>query len=415
MTTTSPHITPSSRTGAPSNSSKGGQTSPMGAADRTQGLSGRASDRHNSPQPSGADCSPSTVAPARTSGVSRGLTAQLSTKRLQESTRLKALSMLDRFRVMRTLDVAVVCFPERPFKAALTAAQRAVRGMVKDGLIRRYRTDRFQTIYGLSVKGAAWLHDHGREQATSSVRRTSDMTNPEHRLWLQLLVLAAEARGLSAETEQEMLSRINRGRNPMAAMIQGPLKVYVTSNGRTEGKTLRPDALFKEPDGATWVEVDRSKRGSDREAGLRALALAVGSDLIDSQLLRRVVVFCKSERIQGRALAVLRALAREQSEKVLVSGRRQFKETSDGVFEVTAAQEVKLSDGRVMEKPVVAGHVLVQALPTWLPKVRVDAQNRHRMDGWLTDDYLPYRRAGCGAAWPPIASPLLASGNSARS
>ena len=170
-----------------------------------------------------------------------------------------------------------------------------------------------------------------------------------------------------AETEQEMLSRINRGRNPMAAMVQGPLKVYVTSNGRTEGKTLRPDALFNEHDGATWVEVDRSKRGSDREAGLRALALAVGSDLIDGQRLRRVVVFCKSDRIQGRALAVLRALAREQSGKVLVSGRRQFKETSDGVFEVTAAQEVKLSDGRVMEKPVVAGHLLVQALPTWLP------------------------------------------------
>ena len=112
---------------------------------------------------------------------------------------------------------------------------------------------------------------------------------------------------------------------------------------------------------------------------------------------------------------MLRALAREQSGKVLVSGRRQFKETSDGVFEVTAAQEVKLSDGRVMEKPVVAGHLLVQALPTWLPKVRVDAQNRHRMDGWLTDDYLPYRRADCGAAWPPLVSPLLISSNRTRS
>ncbi len=68
-----------------------------------------------------------------------------------------ALKLANRFRVVRTIDVAVGCFAERPFKAALTAAQRAMRGMVKDDLLRRYRTDRFQTVYGLSGKGADWL------------------------------------------------------------------------------------------------------------------------------------------------------------------------------------------------------------------------------------------------------------------
>ncbi|MBS0475607.1 MAG: replication-relaxation family protein [Proteobacteria bacterium] len=317
--------------------------------------------------------------------------------------------MLDRFRVMRTLDVGVVCFPERPFKAALTAAQRAVRGMVKEGLIRRYKTDRFQTIYGLTLKGAEWLRDHGREQAESSVRRTSDMTNPEHRLWLQLIVLAAEARGLRAETEQELLRRLNQGHGALSSMVQGPLVVNVSINGVTESRTLRPDALLFEPDGATWVEVDRSKRGGDRESALRALGLSVGCELTKGPTLRRVVIFCKSDRIAARALAVIRGLARDQSEKVLIGGRRHFAETAPGVFEVRAAQEVRLADGRVMERPELVGHVIVQMLPVWLPKVRIDARNQHRIDGWLTDDYLPYRRAACGTAWPSLASPLLAA------
>jgi hypothetical protein len=187
---------------------------------------------------------------------------------------------------MRTIDVAVHCYPERLFKAALTAAQRCVRGLVKEQLIKRYKSDRFQTIYGLTARGAEWLKDHGHEGAASSVRRVSDMTNPEHRLWLQLLVLAAEARGLKAETEQELLQRLNRGRRPGKATVQGLLSVYLNVAGKVLERTLRPDAHFREPDGVTWVEVDRSKRGAERESALKALGKNVGTKLLSGETLK---------------------------------------------------------------------------------------------------------------------------------
>lgn len=349
------------------------------------------------------------VETASTPAVHRGLSAQLSTTQLQSSARLRALLMLNRFRVMRTIDVAVHCYPERPFKAALTAAQRCVRGLVKEQLIRRYKSDRFQTIYGLTTRGADWLKDHGHEGAASSVRRVSDMTNPEHRLWLQLLVLAAEARGLRAETEQELLRRLNRNIGPGQPSVQGLLDVTLRSEGRTLVRTLRPDAALREPDGVTWVEVDRSKRGGEREASLRALSLSVGALLRDGQKLRRVVVFCRNERIQGRALSLLRGLAHDTRNMVLVNGRRSLTEVAPGTFEVLAAQTVKLPNGRVVDKTVHAGHVVIQLLPTWLPKARITAGEALRCDGWMHDDYLPYRRAGTGSAWSALTSPLLAS------
>lgn len=349
------------------------------------------------------------VQTASAPAVHRGLSAQLSTTQLQSSARLRALLMLNRFRVMRTIDVAVHCYPERPFKAALTAAQRCVRGLVKAQLIRRYKSDRFQTIYGITARGADWLKDHGHEGAASSVRRVSDMTNPEHRLWLQLLVLAAEARGLRAETEQELLRRLNWNIGPGQPSVQGLLDVTLRSEGRTLVRSLRPDAAFREPDGVTWVEVDRSKRGGEREASLRALSLSVGALLRDRQKLRRVVVFCRNERIQGRALALLRGLAHDTKNVVLVDGRRSLTEIAPGTFEVLAAQTVKLPGGRVVDKTVHAGYVVIQLLPTWLPKARITAGEVLRCDGWMHDDYLPYRRAGTGSGWPPLTSSLLAS------
>lgn len=353
------------------------------------------------------ECPP--VQAASTPAVHRGLSAQLSTKELQSSARLRALLMLNRFRVMRTIDVAVLCYPERSFKAALTAAQRAVRGMVKEQLIRRYKSDRFPNLYGLTARGAEWLRDRGHEGAESSVRRVSDMTNPEHRLWLQLLVVAAESRGLVAETEQELLRRLNRHVGPGQKTVQGLLSVNVRMDGRTLERTLRPDALLKEPDGSTWIEVDRSKRGAEREASLRALAMSVGSPLRDGQRLRRVVVFCRNERIQGRALALLRGLAHDTKNLVLVDGRRSFTEIAPGTFKVLAAHTVKLPSGRVVDKTVHAGYVVIQMLPTWLPKARTTGGTELCCDGWMHDDYLPYRRAGSGSAWPALTSPLLAS------
>ena len=335
--------------------------------------------------------------------VSRGLSKEIPTTILQTLICERALLLANRFRVIRTIDVAVACFAERPFKAALTAAQRAMRGMVKGKLLKRYRTDRFQTVYGLTQKGVDWLESRGKE-AASSVRRVSDMSNPEHRLWAQFLVLASEARGLAALTEQELLQELNRSKTGKS-MVQGLLKVNVSTGSSGSWGNLRPDAVCRERTSGgtevatTWFEVDRSKRGANREAALAALAMRVGSTLTDGTVLRTVVVCARTERIQQRALAVIRNLAKVQGELVLIEGRRHFEEVEPGVFTVTAFVETKGGKRGAMADAVV-GHVVVQLLPTWLPKARVTSESQTELPGWFDENYLPYRLPGGGPTWP---------------
>ena len=346
---------------------------------------------------------PSTTTPRK---VARGLAASISSTQLQQGIWVRTLLMGNRFRVIRTIDVAVSCFPERPFKAALTAAQRAMRGMVKAELLRRYRTDRFQTVYGLTQKGVDWLDEHGHD-AASSVRRVSDMTNPEHRLWAQFWVLACEARGLKALTEQELLQALNENVKPGQLAIQGLLTVTTTRGKRASTLQLRPDAVAHEQDGTTWLEVDRSKRGSDREASLAALVSSMGRILKDGSTLRRVVILCKTERIRKRAIAVLNGLAEANNPEVLIAGRRHFRELEPGSYAVWSALESKLRDGRTKLVDALAGHVIVQLLPIWLPKVRIDASNTHSLAGWFAENYLPYKRPESLGAWKAPVSPLL--------
>lgn len=341
------------------------------------------------------------------SKVPRGLTTTVSPAYLQRSIWLRALLIANRFRVIRTLDIAVCCFPERTgFKASLTAAQRAVRGLVKAGLLRRYRTDRFQTIYGLAQAGADYIEEAGFD-AASSVRRVSDMTNPEHRLWAQFLVLASEARGLQAMTEQELLQHLNKDKQPGDALVQGLLRVTWTRGKTTVNQQLRPDAVAIEPDGTTWLEVDRSKRSANRFSALEALVGAVGRKLTDGNILRRVVIFCKSERIRKGALALLHGLANENNSEVLTPDRRHFREVEPGIFEVWSARTSKLLDGRTKLVDSLAGHVIVQLLPIWLPRVRIDSKNTFSMAGWFGENYLPYRRPASMPPWQNMSSPLL--------
>ncbi len=358
----------------------------------------------------------SSLAPATTETVTprkvaRGLAATMSTTKLKQGIWLRALLTANRFRVIRTIDIAVCCFAERPFKAALTAAQRAVRGMVKAELLRRYRSDRFQTIYGLTQKGVDWLEEAGHD-ASSSVRRVSDMTNPEHRLWAQFWTLACEARGLNAMTEQELLQHLNKSSKPGQPLIQGLLTVTTTQGNKTRTIQLRPDAVATEKGengGTIWLEVDRSKRGSDREASLAALASSVGRTLKDGSRLRRVVIFCKTERIRKRAIAVLTGLAKANNSEVLLTGRRHFRELEPGTYAIWTALESKLTDGRSELVDTLVGHVIIQLLPIWLPKVRIDATNTHLLAGWFGENYLPYRRPEGLGAWKTPVSPLLSS------
>ena len=338
--------------------------------------------------------------------VPRGLTSQVSTLALQERIWARSLLLVDRFRVIRTIDIAVHCFAERPFKAALSAAQRAVRGMVKAKLLARYRTDRFMTVYGLTQRGADWLEDRGLE-ASASVRRVTDMTNPEHRLWSQFLTLCAEARGLKAMTEQELMLALNRGLKPDEKPVQGLLSVTSLSGAKRRSLILRPDALAIEDDGISWFEVDRSARGSDRAASLRALVMSIGAKTTLGQPLRRVVVFSRTRRIHLRVLATLDGLVTDSEQAGLMEGRRQLRRTESALYEVHQTVEQKMRDGRVRLQDVLAGHVIVQELPVWLPRVRLDGRGNWPLFGWFDDNYLPYRRPTSHLSWSLPASALL--------
>jgi hypothetical protein len=348
----------------------------------------------------------------RTKAVARQVSRRHSSQQPSETERpapggireriwVRALATANRFRVIRTLDVAAVAFPERPFKASLTAAQRTVRALVKAGLLRRYKTRRFQTVYALSAAGAQWLHERGQEGA-SSTRRVSDMTNPEHRLWAQHLVLCAEARGLHAETEGELLSRLS-GSPAGQTAAQGLLR-YVDGS---EVRWLRPDAVAHDAHNTIWIEVFTSYPGQARADSMRALFHRVGSALEDGSSLSHVALFALSRRTELRLLSLLRELVKSSADRVLIEGRRHFREIEPTVFEVQAAVEVAVDSARTRLAESVVGHITVQTLPTWLPKVRIDSRNCHSTAGWFSENYLPYRRpAPCGP-WPAPSSPLL--------
>ena len=169
----------------------------------------------------------------------------------------------------------------------------------------------------------------------------------------------------------------------------------------------QPDAVAAEPDGVTWFEVDRSARGADRAASLRGLALALGRPTKLDLSLKRVVVLTRNSRIHNRVTATLRDLAAQSRGFSLSEGRRQLREVKPGLFEVWMTVEQRLPDGRGQLVDVVAGHVVVQLLPTWLPKVRLDGRDGHSTAGWFPENFLPYERPSTLGAWPRPRSPLL--------
>ncbi|WP_374662666.1 DNA-binding protein [Inhella sp.] len=281
-----------------------------------------------------------------------------------------------------------------------------MRGLVKAGLLRRYRTDRFQTVYGLTQPGARWLQEAGVE-AKASVRRVSDMSNPEHTLWAHFIVLAAEARGLKASTEAELLRALNTSTADTQPGKQGLLRVEGQTPHGTVHHYLRPDAVFDDHDGVAWIEIERSARGANRAAALRTLALSVGAKLVDGRVLRRVVVFTRTERIRGRVMAALRGVAEQTRESALMRGRRLLKEVEADSFEVWMTVDRRHTDGRSSLVDKLAGHVIVQELPTWLPRLRLDGRKESSTAGWLGENYLPYRRPLGLPAWETPQSPLL--------
>lgn len=359
-------------------------------------------------QPSATN-SPASPSDERRSPVARGITQQLHPREIAEVITKRSLLLANRFRVIRTIDIAVHCFPERPFKAALTAAQRTVRRLVRAKLLARYKTERMMTIYGLTQRGVAWLAER-EVKATASVRRVSDMTNPEHRLWAQFIALCAQARGLEALSEAELLARLSAGQEkPAGKGSHGLISAVLPNKGRPKTFLLRPDAVAIEESGLTWFEIDKSSRGSARAEALSALVMSIGEQTALRRPLCRVVIFSSTSRVENRVIATLERLRGSLAAAFHDEGTRQLRSgDEDGVWEVWVTRCRSLADGRVQLVDRKEGYVVVQRLPRWFTKIRLSAAATDAVcPGWFHENYLPYRRPAGTGDWDALASPLL--------
>jgi hypothetical protein len=261
---------------------------------------------------------------------------------------LEVLRTVNRFRLIRALDIAAAVFPERDLKAGLSAAHRATsRLCVAKGARRKtlnanqesesssqlnkpkrvrssraflvkYRSDAGQTYYGLTKAGAQWLRENGDPDtgdslAQASVSTVCSKSNPEHEMWANTVTLTCAARGIKAWNETELKAllgwspdkpkvfpitvKTNRRVHVAASDSQGDRHLSRVSTDVMKG--LLPDVLASTVGGAVWIEVDKSVRGGDRRKDLEHVIRHIGRTLtgVDQHLvsnrLGRVVVLCK--------------------------------------------------------------------------------------------------------------------------
>lgn len=195
----------------------------------------------------------------------------------QRLNRLRALRLVNRFRQLRSIDLAAGLFPAREFKAALSAVQRLTKSLVELRMLLRYRSLSGQTYYGLGEVGARWLRQNGDEfdgDAHASASRVCEKTNPEHALWSAFVTLCCEARGLWAMSEKELIPHLVQG--PDFRQRQQMLSV---SDERGEPKALMADTVAHDGRNLVWAEIDRSERGSARLSDLVALVRSCGREV----------------------------------------------------------------------------------------------------------------------------------------
>jgi ribosomal protein S25 len=323
------------------------------------------------------------------------------------------LMHIGRFRVVRAVDVAVACFAERPYSAARQAARRALLGLQNEGFVRKYLTEKHQTIYAMTDAGSRHLERQGISSKSSS-RRAASMVNPVHTLWLNMLVSACEARGLPAYTESELQSSLNEGVSNFKNKVRGILSVSANAGpGRT---LLQPDLLATEEDGVTWFEVDTSRRGPTRSARFDSLAKSVGKPLRvlaeklymhpNNVTLRRVALLTDDILHLTRLRNKMLRLADTTKNIVLTTGSNnvRFVHSDEDIFEIWRAVE---SDNG--QADVCVGHVILQMLPTGLPNYQGNNLSKSNPTGWFADNYLPYRRPQSMPAWVPPVSEFIRS------
>ena len=342
--------------------------------------------------------------------------------------KLEVLRLANRFKQFRAIDVAAGVFPTREFKAALSASQRAIQKLCRDGLLIRYRSDSGATFYGMTKVGARWLADNGDpergdELANATVSEVGAKKNPEHDMWSNFLVLACKARGMTAWNEKEVIGMLNwtMEKRTFPLAFETGRRVWVRRDGGQERvqervmKGLLPDALATSK-GVIWIEIDRSARGDERREALANLIRNIGRDVkgfdvrLPDKTLRRVVVFCKHEVNLRRNISFLTGTHQSGSHAgdlrlSTLSDRGELKpilvETSPGCFEVRRFLPKAGSKHRVYER---VGHLNIQLLPIWLPKYSYRGESR--ADGWFSENYLPFKREVHNNVWGEPESPL---------
>ncbi|QJD91684.1 hypothetical protein HH213_17280 [Duganella dendranthematis] len=340
---------------------------------------------------------------------------------MEERIAIETLRCFERFRIVRTLDVAANCFADRPYTAAQKAARRSVKLLLKRGAIRKFLSEHHQTFYALTSAGAAYLRSTGL-QATSSVGRATTLTNPTHTLWINFVTLSFEARGVQAFTESEIMRMLSAGKGSVTKhQNRGVLQVTPSPKRGSESDlklrskkvTLLPDAIATEDDGLTWIEVDTSERGSSRMARLVGLLHKMGKELsviasahgipLEQASLKRISLHFSAPGYLKRMRTRLMDLACATRDNILTESANNIRlvHIGDDVFEVYRA-----GDTPTGQADFCMGHAVLQMLPIGLPAFKSNIPNKSTHLQWFEGNHLPYRRPLSLGLWSAPRSNL---------
>ena len=314
---------------------------------------------------------------------------------------IKALKLMDRLRFIRAIDLAFHLYANRTLTAALAAANNLLKRLKRNRFVAAHTTRvGGMRIYGISQRGVNFLRDQAEYEARAH-RSLSDVRNPEHRLWANLIVISAEARGLTAMTEEEVL-RFEREHGEVVSDKQGneqiiPRKLVTVANTREPGKRkgLTPDAMLLVGGERllggerVLIELDYSKRSAGRIGDLKALVTDwVGKTFFDGTIFSRLVVFTKERRSYTHITGVLR----KKSEERIELASTYLKPTAhEGAFDVWFRPSLADDKPGKPAQDFRCGRVQVAMLP----------DIRGKGEGWYDQDWLPFAQFE-EELWAPI-------------
>ncbi|MYM23215.1 hypothetical protein GTP46_11215 [Duganella sp. FT135W] len=349
--------------------------------------------------------------------------------KLHEQIELEALFCFNRFRFVRTIDIAAHCFSERAFNPAQQAAWRAINNLLERKYVLKYLSEHKQTFYAMTDAGARHLRLYDLD-AIGSARRAAALTNPTHTLWINFVVLTCFSRGLQAFSERDIMRELSAGKGDVTnhqnrgllEVTPVPMKAMSSVNHNesekisevtTDKVSLLPDAIATEDDGITWFEIDASMRGSARIARLVGLVRKVGEVIPslakihqipkEESRLKRVSVHTTNPAYLRRIRTRLMEVVKTTKDEVLTESAQNFRVLFIGndTFEVHRA-----GDTPTGQADFCVGHIILQMLPTNLTNYKHVKGTEPESLGWFQGNHLPYRRPACFGTWVPC-SPIF--------